>query len=212
MMHQSVAHAGFVDVARFGIIDFKSLISAVPVGFIFQIMMQRQNIIHEMQRKFSHIFALLFSTQKLSPRHKQIFDGYDIIVDMTKPFTLSLSLDKASIVQRTKEAYLIWMNISPHIQKGARYTIGARIENKLLDLLELVYIAYFSKKENKVDKISECIFLLDTLKFFVSVAWDAKLLSNRQFEEIALKLEEVGRMFWGWKNGLGNPQKKNRDL
>ncbi|MFA6973915.1 MAG: four helix bundle protein [Parcubacteria group bacterium] len=104
------------------------------------------------------------------------------------------------------------MNISPHIPKGARYTIGARIENKLLDLLELVYITYFSKKENKIEKIAECIFLLDTLKFIVSVAWDAKLLSERQYEEIALKLAEIGRMYWGWKNRLENPEKKNRDL
>lgn len=102
------------------------------------------------------------------------------------------------------------MNISPHIQKGARYTIGARIENKFLDLLELGYITYFSKKENKIEKISECIFLLDTLKFIVSVAWDAKLLSDQQYEEVALKMEEIGRMLWGWKNGQENPEKKNR--
>jgi len=102
------------------------------------------------------------------------------------------------------------MNIVPHIQKGARYTIGARIENKFLDLLELAYIAYFSKKENKIEKISECIFLLDTLKFIITVAWDAKLISSKQFEEIAFKLEEVGRMLWGWKNKLENPEKKNR--
>jgi hypothetical protein len=104
------------------------------------------------------------------------------------------------------------MNITPHIPKGARYTIGARIENKLLDLLELGYIAYFSKKEDKIEKISQCIFLLDTLKFIVSVAWDAKLISNRQYEEIALKLEEIGRMLGGWKSKLSNPEKKNRDF
>lgn len=104
---------------------------------------------------------------------------------------------------------MIWINIVPHIQKGARYTIGARIENKFLDLLELGYIAYFSKKENKIEKISECIFLLDTLKFIVSVAWDAKLVSNKQYEEIALKLEEIGRMLWGWKKRIENPEKKN---
>jgi len=104
------------------------------------------------------------------------------------------------------------MNIIPHIPKGARYTIGTRIENKLLDLLELSYTAYFSKKEEKTAKISRCIFLLDTLKFIISVAWEAKLISNKQFEEIALKLEEVGRMLGGWRNNLENPKKKNRDL
>jgi hypothetical protein len=107
---------------------------------------------------------------------------------------------------------LLWLNIVQHIQKSARYTIGARIENKFLDLLELSYIAYFSKKENKVEKISKCIFLLDKLKFIVSVAWESKLIANNHFEEIALKLEEIGRMLGGWKNKLLNPEKKNRDL
>jgi len=104
------------------------------------------------------------------------------------------------------------MNIVSHIPKGARYTIGARIENKFLDLLELGYVTYFSKKENKIEKISECIFLLDTLRFIISVAWDAKLVSHNQFEEIALKLDEIGRLFGGWKNKLENPAKKNHTI
>lgn len=123
--------------------------------------------------------------------------------------SLTLSLDKPSILQRIKEGYLIWINIVPHIPKNARYTIGARIENKFLDLLELSYTAYFSKKDNKIEKISECIFILDTLKFIISIAWEAKFISHKQYEELSLKLNEIGRMLGGWKNGL---EKKNRDL
>jgi len=126
---------------------------------------------------------------------------------MAKPF-YSLSRN-ASILQRIKEGYLIWMNISPHIQKGARYTIGARIENKFLDLLELSYNAYYSKREEKAEKISKCIFILDTLKYLISVAWEAKIISHNQFEEIAQQLEEIGRMLGGWKSSLDNPEKKN---
>ena len=104
------------------------------------------------------------------------------------------------------------MNVTPHIQKGARYTIGTRIENKFLDLLELAYITYFTGKEKKAKKIAECIFLLDTLKFIVSVDWETKIISEKQFEEVALKLEEIGKMLGGWKNSLENQEKKNRDL
>lgn len=95
----------------------------------------------------------------------------------------------------------------PHIPKSARYTIGTRIENKFLDLLELTYIAYFTEKEKKSEKLSECILVLDTLKFFLTVAWEAKLISNNQFEDIVRKLEEVGRMLGGWKKNL-DPLKK----
>lgn len=98
------------------------------------------------------------------------------------------------------------------MQKGARHTIGARIENKFLDLLELAYVAYFSKKEEKIEKISNCILLLDALKFLVSIAWEGKIISNRHCEDIALKLDEIGRMLGGWKNSLLKPEKKNRDL
>ncbi len=104
------------------------------------------------------------------------------------------------------------MSIVPHIQKGARYTIGARIENKFLDLLELSYIAYFTEREKKPQKISECILCLDTLKFLVSVAWEGRLISNKHCEDIALKLDEAGKMFGGWKRSLDNPEKKNRAL
>jgi hypothetical protein len=96
--------------------------------------------------------------------------------------------------------------------KGARYTLGARIENKFLYLLELSYIAYFTEKEKKAQKISDCILVLDILKFLVSVAWEGKLISNKQCEDVALKLEEAGKMFGGWKKNLENPERKNRNL
>lgn len=107
---------------------------------------------------------------------------------------------------------MIWINIVPHIAKGSRYTIGARIENKFLDLLELAYIAYFTPKENKIEKISQCILILDAIKFLISVAWEGKLISNNHCENVGAKLTEIGMMFYGWKNNLINPERKNRAL
>ena len=126
--------------------------------------------------------------------------------------SLSLSLDKASILNRIKEGYLLWMTIVPHMAKNARYTIGERIENKLLDLLELSYIAYFTAKDKKSEKISECILITDSLKFLVSIAWEGKLISSKHCEDMALKLDEIGKMLGGWKKSLDNPEKKNRTL
>ncbi len=127
---------------------------------------------------------------------------------MMKP--LPSPLNNSSILNRAKEGYLIWMNIVPHIPKGARYTIGSRIDNTFLDLLECTYTAYFTDQTLKSDKISTCIFKLDVLKFLISTAWEAKLLSHKQYEDMALKLDEVGKMFGGWKKSLENPLKKNR--
>lgn len=107
---------------------------------------------------------------------------------------------------------MIWMNILPHIPKSQRYTIGIRIENKFLDLLELSYITYFTEREHKKEKILECILILDTLKYLISITWETRLISNKQHMEVAEKLDEVGKMLGGWKNSLENPEKKNRAL
>lgn len=104
---------------------------------------------------------------------------------------------------------MVWMNIVPHIPKGARYTIGARIENQFLDLLEIAYTAYFTERAKKAEKISDCILVLDILKFLISVSWEAKLISHKQYEMVALKFDEIGKMLGGWKKSLENPQKKN---
>ena len=107
---------------------------------------------------------------------------------------------------------MIWINIVSHIPKSSRYTIGSRIENKFLDLIETSYGAYFAERDKKVEKITECIFILDILKYLISVTWEAKLFSNKQFEEVGQKLEETGKMHGGWKKNLSNPEKKNRAL
>jgi hypothetical protein len=118
----------------------------------------------------------------------------------------------APILQRVKEGYLVWLGIVQHIPKGSRYTVGSRIEERFLDLLEITYIAHFTAKDGKSTKLAECILTLDTLKFLISVAWEGKLISHKQYEDVALKLDEVGRMFGGWRKSLDNPDKKNRTL
>jgi len=105
----------------------------------------------------------------------------------------------SSIIQKIKEGYLLWLKIVDHIPRERRHTIGARIENKFLDLLEKSYLAYFSDRENKPAKISESILILDTLKFITVVAWEAKIIPNNHYQKIALKLDEIGKMFGGWK-------------
>ena len=101
------------------------------------------------------------------------------------------------------------MITSPHMPKGARYTMGVRIENKFLDLLESSYTAYFIQREEKAQKISECIFILDILKFLLTIAWEGKFISHKHYEELAVKLDEIGKMFWGWKKSMDTPHKKN---
>jgi hypothetical protein len=51
---------------------------------------------------------------------------------------------------------------------------------------------------------------LDTLKFFTTICWEAKLISHAQCEELAKVLDEGGKMFGGWRKNLASSDNKNR--
>lgn len=63
-------------------------------------------------------------------------------------------------------------------------------------------------KKSKNIKVTGCVILLDSVKFLLSIAWEAKLLSHKQYEEIALKLNDVGKMLGGWRKNIASSQKK----
>lgn len=96
----------------------------------------------------------------------------------------------------------MWLEIVPHIPRSSRYTLGDRIENKFIDLLEATYRAYFSKKDNKATYIIRAVALLDILKFLLQIAWEGKYIGNGKYIELGGLLAEIGKMLGGWKKGV----------
>jgi len=96
------------------------------------------------------------------------------------------------------------MSIQPHIPKTSRYTLGDRIENKFIDLLEATYRAYFAARKHKSAHIVKAIAVLDILKFLLQIAWEGKVIGNGKYAELATALSEIGKMLGGWKKGIEN--------
>ena len=68
VMQQPVANARFVNIPRFGIVDLERLITAVLVSIIGKIAVKQKNIIHQIERKFLHIFPASLPALKFLPR------------------------------------------------------------------------------------------------------------------------------------------------
>jgi len=43
---------------------------------------------------------------------------------------------------------------------------------------------------------------LDALKFFLQIAWELKVLDNKQYLRLSEPLNEVGKMLGGWRKTL----------
>jgi hypothetical protein len=115
------------------------------------------------------------------------------------------------VLVRAKESYRAWHNHLVNIKRVDRYTIGTRIDEIFLSLLELIFRATFAyDKFEKLSLVSQAIGKADLLKFFLQLGWEQKVLDHTIYGQLILLLDEVGRMLGGWKKSLQEKTPTNK--
>jgi len=115
------------------------------------------------------------------------------------------------VLVRAKESYKIWHAHLINISKVDKHTIGNKIDNLYLSLLELIFKATFAyDKFEKLSIVSEAIGKADLLKFFLQIGWEHKVLDHKIYGSLILQLDEVGRMLGGWKKNLQDKTPTNK--
>src|SRR3989344_5613305 len=107
-----------------------------------------------------------------------------------------------SALLKTKTAYSLWFKIYNDFPKAHRYTLGGKIEDYFLGLLENIFISIYLPPETKITKLIIAISKLDGAKFFLQISWENKCISNEKYITLSEQLNEIGRMLGGWKKGL----------
>lgn len=101
-----------------------------------------------------------------------------------------------------KETYSGWFRLLNNFPRVYRGTLGAKIENYFLELLESIFTALYLPSSQKVGRLTVAISKLDGVKFFLQLAWENKCLSNEQYAALSDNLQRIGRMLHGWKVGI----------
>ncbi len=78
-----------------------------------------------------------------------------------------------------------------------RFTLGERIEGGLLDVLELLVEAAFSKR--KASPLTRANLRLQRVKHLWRLAVELELVGHRQYGHAAEQLEQLGRQIGGWQ-------------
>jgi len=114
----------------------------------------------------------------------------------------------APVIIKSKEAYHIWHNNMKNLNRIDRYTIGTKIDDVFLSLLELIFRACFAHdKFEKISLISQAIGKNDILRFILQIGWEQETIDNKKYGALLLLLDEVGRMLGGWNNDLQENKK-----
>lgn len=89
-----------------------------------------------------------------------------------------------------------------NIPRAERFGIGTKIDLLFLELLELLRKAVYSSIEEKIKILDDAIVKIDSLRFFIQLLWETRLISNNQYTVLGTDMESLGKMVGGWKRGL----------
>lgn len=106
------------------------------------------------------------------------------------------------IIQRFISVYKLWDEFRDHFPKKSRYTLGEKIGSLFIDTIELLFIASYLNKEQKLPYLQRASGKLSLLKFFLQITWELKVLDNKKYITLSKHLDEIGKMLGGWMRGI----------
>ncbi|MDD5463787.1 MAG: four helix bundle protein [Candidatus Moranbacteria bacterium] len=75
----------------------------------------------------------------------------------------------------------MWCEYYKIIPKAHRYTLGQKIDNLLIEIIEKIAIANFLKPEEKIPYIQFIIKKIDLLKIFLMILWETNSLEEKHY-------------------------------
>ena len=105
---------------------------------------------------------------------------------------------QAPIIQNVTDFYKELYLTIEKMPKKDKYTLGEKLENSTLNLLELLLAASFTERERKVNLLNQAAAKLDLLKILVRLAENLQAISTKKYLYLEEILQEIGRMLGGW--------------
>jgi len=96
----------------------------------------------------------------------------------------------------------VWFSYYTKLDKTHRYTLGQKIDNLFIEIIEAIAIATFLDKTEKQPWVRLAIRKLDTIKVLLLILWETKSLDNKKYIHLGESIEEIGRMLGGWNGQL----------
>ncbi len=102
------------------------------------------------------------------------------------------------ILNKSYDLYKQFHEHRKTVSKSDRYSIYERSENILIDILELLLEAGYTKANNKVSSLEKASVKLNILRFFIRLMKDTRTLDLKKYTALQAVIDEIGRMLGGW--------------
>lgn len=107
-----------------------------------------------------------------------------------------------SIIQKTYDFYRDLQIVIEKMPKKDKYSIGQKIQETTLNLIELLISAGYSSKEKKLFYLDQAAIKLELLKILIRLAEEIKSIPIKKYIILEGKLQEIGKMLGGWLRSI----------
>jgi len=90
-------------------------------------------------------------------------------------------------------------------KKPERYTLGVRIENTALEIIELLYLAQSKQGASRSLLLNKADIMLKMLTTHLRLAYKTKSINDAGFASLSEQVIEIGSMVGGWIKYTKNP-------
>ena len=80
--------------------------------------------------------------------------------------------------------------------RDQRFLLGDRIQSRILDVLELLISAQYSR--DKIQYLREANLKIEILRFLWRLSCELHYLSTRRYEFVSCQLNNIGGLVGGW--------------
>lgn len=102
------------------------------------------------------------------------------------------------IFTKLYELYKIYSQYLILFPKSKKYTLGEKIDQIILSILELVIMTGYLPREQKLPGLLKISTKLDILKILLRLALETKCLDNNKYQHLVSQTIEIGKMLGGW--------------
>lgn len=106
------------------------------------------------------------------------------------------------VLERVKQAYLLWHEYHSKLPKIHQYTIGEKVDTLFVEVMEMVSAAAFLPKAEKLPYLRTAIRKFDAIKLLLLVLWESKSLDTKKYAALSTYTDEIGKMLGGWNGQL----------
>lgn len=108
--------------------------------------------------------------------------------------------NEAPLFQKIYDFYKLFYTYIDHFPKKSREVLGQKIEQIILEILELILKASYSRE--KIISLGNASLKLDFLKVLIRITYETKTIDQKKYLLMEKELQEMGRMLGGWIRSL----------